>query len=145
MMSRTFLFMLLLTILAAGLAGWAGVQYGLSRSADSTDLDTVLHRDLALSAEQERRIGQLEEKFGTERGVLQEEMRAANDDLARAITEERIYGPKAQRAIGRFHSAMAALQEKTVRHILAMRAVLTPDQARRFDTTITKALGSGAP
>jgi len=144
-MSRTFFLMLLLTVVAAGLSGWAGVQYGLSRSTESTDLDTVLHRDLDLSAEQERQIGQLEEKFGSERSALQEDMRAANQDLARAITEERSYGPKAQHAIGRFHAAMASLQEKTVRHILAMRSVLTPDQARRFDATIARSLGSGAP
>ena len=142
---RTFLVMLLLTVIAAGLAGWGGVQYGLSRHASDMDLDTVLHRDLSLSPEQERTIGRLEDTFADQRKSLQTEMRAANRDLARAITEKHTYGPDAQHAIDRFHAAMAALQEKTVRHILSMRAVLTPAQAARFDATINTSLGPEAP
>ena len=142
---RTFLAMLLLTGIAAGLAGWGGVQYGLSRQASDMDLDRVLHHDLDLSADQERTIGRLEENFAVERKTLQAEMRAANRDLARAITEKHTYGPEAQHAIDRFHAAMASLQEKTVRHILSMRAVLTPAQAARFDATINKSLGPEVP
>jgi hypothetical protein len=40
---------------------------------------------------------------------------------------------------------MAALQMRTVKHVLAMRSVLTPDQARIFDTTVNKTLGADRP
>jgi hypothetical protein len=40
---------------------------------------------------------------------------------------------------------MSALQEKSVQHVLAMRAVLTPAQAKIFDRTVEKALGTPAP
>ena len=140
-----FFAMLLITVIAAGLAGWGGVRYGLHKSMESTDLDAVLHRDLDLTPEQDRRIRELEGSFTEQRKQLQAEMHAANRDLARAITKDHVYGPGARHAIDRFHAAMAALQEKTVQHVLMMRAVLAPDQARIFDRSIDRALGEDAP
>jgi Spy/CpxP family protein refolding chaperone len=69
-------------------------------------------------------------------------MRAANGALAMAIVQEHRYGPAARQAIESFHAAMAMLQEATVQHVLAMREVLTPEQAEQFDQTIAKALNS---
>ena len=75
-----------------------------------------------------------------DRKDLEAQMVAANRDLARALSAEHLFGDQAKQAIGRFHVAMAALQEQTIIHILAMRAVLTPDQAVRFDKTVLEAL-----
>lgn len=142
---RTFLAMLVVTVVAAAFAGWAGVQYGMRQSQEAADLDTTLHRDLDLTAEQDRKIQTLEQHFAADRARLQGEMTAANRDLARAITRKHTYGPEAQQAIDRFHRAMRALQEATIKHVLAMRSVLTPEQARIFDRTVVKALGPDAP
>jgi Spy/CpxP family protein refolding chaperone len=142
---RTFAIMLVLTVAAAGLAGWAGVQYGLHRSLETTDLDAVLHRDLDLTTEQDQRIRELEGSFFRDRTSLQAEMHAANRDLARAVTTEHVYGSDARLAIDRFHTAMKALQVKTVQHVLAMRAVLTSAQAKVFDKTVKRALGADIP
>jgi nickel and cobalt resistance protein CnrR len=142
---RMFLAMLLVTALAGGLAGWAGVEYGLHRTAAQDDLDTVLHRDLNLTTAQESQIAKLESTFAKARSAYQTEMRAANKDLARALTEPNPNEPEIEHAIHRFHTAMAALQMRTVKHVLAMRSVLTPDQARIFDTTVNKTLGADRP
>jgi hypothetical protein len=40
---------------------------------------------------------------------------------------------------------MAALQARTVKHVLSMRSALTPEQAKVFDTTINKTLGADRP
>lgn len=141
---RIFLAMLMITAVAGGLAGWAGVEYGLHREARD-DLDTILHRDLDLSAAQNQRIETLEKTFALERTRYQTEMRAANRQLAQALTESHSDGPEVERAIQHFHVAMAELQVRTVRHILAMRAVLTPEQARIFDQTVSKSLTSDTP
>jgi Spy/CpxP family protein refolding chaperone len=141
---RIFLAMLVITAIAGGLAGWAGVEYGLHREARE-DLDTVLHRDLDLSAAQNQRIEALEKNFAVERTRYQTEMRAANRQLAQALTQSHSDGPEVERAIQRFHVAMAELQVRTVRHVLAMRAVLTAEQARAFDRTVTKTLTSDSP
>lgn len=141
---RIFLSMLIITAIAGGLAGWAGVEYGLHREARE-DLDTILHRDLNLSAVQNQRIEALEKGFAVERTRYQTEMRAANRQLAQALTQSHSDSPEVQRAIQHFHVAMAELQVRTVRHVLAMRAVLTADQARVFDRTVSKTLTSDSP
>jgi Spy/CpxP family protein refolding chaperone len=142
---RMFLAMLLVTALAGGLAGWAGVEYGLHRTAAQDDLDTVLHRDLNLTTVQEIQIAQLEGTFAKDRSAYQTEMRAANKDLARTLTQPNPNESEIEHAIHRFHTAMAALQMRTVKHVLAMRSVLTPEQAKIFDTTVYKTLGADRP
>lgn len=142
---RMFLAMLLVTAIAGGLAGWAGVEYGLHRGVQQDDLDTVLHRDLGLSSSQENQIAKLESTFARDRSAYQTEMRAANRELARALTEPSPNNPDIERAIQRFHIAMAALQVRTVKHVVAMRSVLTPEQAKVFNATIYKTLGADRP
>lgn len=141
--TRTFAVMLAATVIAAGLAGWFGVQYGL-RQRQAADLDTVLHRELSLTQNQDKELEALEAKFAVRRQGYEAEMRAANSDLADALTHDHTYGPSAQHAIERFHKAMMGLQEETVRHVLAMRAVLTPDQTKTFDAIIAKNLAGPA-
>jgi hypothetical protein len=67
-------------------------------------------------------------------------MRAANAELAQAIGQEHAYSPAVQQAVDRFHHAMGQLQKETILHVLAMRQVLTPQQAEIFDDTVVKAL-----
>ncbi len=136
--------LVVLTALVGTIGGWVGARYGLESARPEPSLDAVLHRDLHLTRDQSRRIGHLEATFATRRVALEAEMRAANADLARAISTEHVYGPNAERAIGRFHAAMGALQRETVIHVLAMRAVLDPDQAAQFDKTVTQSLAPGA-
>lgn len=142
--SRIFVVLLVITMVAAALGGWIGVQYGIGHSQQLADLDVMLHRDLDLTSEQDRQIRALEESLSADRANLQTEMHAANRDLANALTKDHAYGPDARRAVERFHRAMTALQEKTIEHVLAMRAVLTPDQAKKFDQTVAKALSANA-
>lgn len=133
---------MLLTALAAAGGGWAGIRYGLAQVHSNPGIDEVLHRELNLTADQNRRIESLEAQFAQRKAALDAEMRAANRELAQAIAAEHVYGPPAQSAIERFHEAERTLQEETVKHVLAMRSVLTPEQMRRFDDAISKALTS---
>jgi Spy/CpxP family protein refolding chaperone len=140
---RAFLAMLLVTVLAAAAAGWAGVRYGLSQADEGQDLDVAIHRDLQLTPEQDQQIHRLETEFAAVRTGLQAKMRAANRELAEAITERHSYDDQARQAVERLHAAMSALQERTIQHVLAIRALLTPAQARHFDEKVSKALGAG--
>lgn len=141
-MARLAVGAVVLTVLAAALSGWAGVQYGLQQARPAPGLDEILHHELALTSDQDRQIATLESQFSERRKVLEEDMRAANRDLAAAIQSEHEYGSRAKQAVERFHTAMITLQEATIMHILAMRAVLTPEQAKQFDETVSKALAS---
>ena len=132
---------LLLTGLVGAAGGWIGIQYGLRQAtAPTSDFHAVLHNDLGLTPDQERRIADLESEFAETRRTLESDMNTANRELAEAILAESTYGDQAKRAIQRFHDAMGRLQEETIKHILAMRQVLTPEQAEIFDRTVSKAL-----
>ena len=61
-------------------------------------------------------------------------------ELASAIREEHGYGPRVTGAVERFHHAMGQLQTETIRHVFAMREVLTPEQKQVFDNTVVSAL-----
>jgi Spy/CpxP family protein refolding chaperone len=141
-LSRMVTVVALMTGLAAAAGGWAGIQYGLRQAHPAPGLDELLHTELDLTEDQEQRIHVMEDEFAARRETLENEMRAANRDLAVAIAAEHVYGAQAQSAIARFHAAESALQEETIKHILAMRTVLTPEQMSRFDDAISQALTS---
>jgi hypothetical protein len=142
---RFIFLMLFVTALGGGLAGWAGVEYGLHRAASQDNLDTVLHRDLNLSSDQSKRIEEYEASFARDRVVYETRMREANKTLAHALTSANENDPEMKDAIQRIHAAMAALQLRTVQHVLSMRSVLTPDQRIIFDRTVNQSLGATAP
>ena len=142
---RTFIGMLALTVIAAALAGWLGVQYGVHQARPAADLDTLLHERIDLTAGQHRKLDTIERAFGIERRTLQTEMRAANRDLATAITHRHSYGPEARQAVERFHRATIRLQEDTIRHVLAMRAVMSANQTAEFDKVLTETLTTDTP
>ena len=134
------------TILLAILAGAGGAFVG-SRFLGHTDTNThslhaMVHRELNLSADQERQIGALEGTFAVRKKALEDEMRKANAELAAAIRANELAGPEVGAAVHHFHEAMGALQTETIEHVFAMRKVLTPDQRARFDDKIAQALTS---
>ena len=75
-----------------------------------------------------------------ERARLEASARAANAQLAQAMEAEHEYGPRVGAAIDEVHARMGDLQKATVRHVFDMREILDPDQQRRFDQQVSKAL-----
>jgi len=69
-------------------------------------------------------------------------MRTANAELATAVREEHGFGPRVTAAIEHCHRVMGDLQNETMRHVFAMREVMTPDQRERFDRIVASALTS---
>ncbi len=67
-------------------------------------------------------------------------MRADNRALAAAIVAEKGYGPRVSAAVDQSHHAMGLVQKATLQHLFAMRSVLKPAQARRFDQAMVNAL-----
>jgi Spy/CpxP family protein refolding chaperone len=138
--TRNIVLTLVLSALAAAIGAWGGGQYVARRMHHATSLHQIVHQKLDLTPEQERRIDELERDYAVKRRAREAEMRAANAELAQAIQERHSYTPEVQAAIDRFHMAMGALQKESIQHVIAMRAVLTPEQAARFDDTVVKAL-----
>ena len=138
----------LLLAAVAFLAALAGVLIGRSISErapeEASALHELLHEELGLDQQQLAQIEELERQFAIKRRTLELELRADNARLAAAIQAEHGYGPRVTAEIDRSHQAMGELQKETLSHIFAMRAVLRPDQAEKFDRAVVKALTADA-
>lgn len=110
------------------------------RHAEGGELHVLMHETLKLDAGQRARIEGLEQQFAAQRQALDRQLAEANAALARAMVSEHAYGPRVADAVDSCHMAMGDLQKATLRHVLAMRAVLRPDQAAQFDAAVARAL-----
>ena len=138
----------LLLAAVAFLAALAGVMIGRGISdhapEQSSALHELLHEELDLDSNQLAQIEQLEASFAARRGALEAEIRAENARLGAAIQAERGYGPRVTAEIERSHRLMGELQKATLEHVFAMRTVLRPDQAEKFDRAVVQALTADA-
>lgn len=130
--------------LIAFLAALAGVLIGRSISnpehSSSNAIHDLVHDELDLDARQLRQINELETRFAARRRELELELEAENARLAAAIENEHGFGPRVVAEVERSHRTMGTLQNETLAHIFAMRAVLRPDQAEEFDRVVFRTL-----
>lgn len=138
--AKRYLLTAIVAFAAALAATWIARDLTPTRGAESSGLHTLVHEKLNLDPAQKAKIEALEAQFAKRRKALDAQLRQANAALAEAIETEHQYGPKVAEAVDRSHQAMGDLQKATLAHVFAMRAVLRPDQAARFDAEIGKAL-----
>jgi hypothetical protein len=134
----------ILAFIAALVGVLVGRQFVTPPPQPGAELHAVLHDQLSLDADQERQLEVLERTFAIRRRALELEMRSENARLAEAITAEHGNGPRVAAAVDASHRTMGELQKETLAHIFAMRALLRPDQAGKFDAAVTKALTEDA-
>ena len=138
----------MLVVALAFVAAIAGVVLGRQILAPTHhaggELHAVLHEQMSLDETQERRLHALEQSFAKRRQALEQEMRTENRQLAQAIAAEHGNGPRVAAAVDASHRTMGTLQKETLVHIFAMRALLRPDQAAKFDAAVTRALTEDA-
>lgn len=140
-MNRRGSLLLALALGFAGALGGAMVGRMMPHGAqDETSLHRLMHDELALDKEQQDRIAAMNASFALQKAALVAQQRAANADLAAALRDEHSYGPRVAAAVDRSHHAMGALQKATLEHVFAMRGVLRPDQALRFDQGVARML-----
>ena len=133
----------LLAALTSGAATWASASW-VMRARQPPSLHSVVHEQLDLSAEQDRRLDVIEAGFAARRPALEAEVRAANRELAAAIAASDGDTPQVQAAVDHFHIAMGDLQKATITHVFEMRSVLTPAQAEVFDKAVVDSLRDDA-
>jgi Spy/CpxP family protein refolding chaperone len=131
---------IVLTVLFAGGAGWIGAKYAVSHHEAGSALHDIVHASLNLNTDQEQRLDIIEQKYAEQRKAKEADVRAANRELASAIQAGHQDTPEVEAAIDHIHMAMGALQKATVMHVFDMRAVLTPEQAKKFDAKVAAAL-----
>lgn len=130
---------------AAAVAGvYAARTFGEQTRRSESELHSFLHHELKLDRAQEAKVEAIEARFAVRKKALELDMRAANARLAEAIEAEHGYGPKVTAAVDHVHHVMGEMQKETLEHLFEMRAIMNPDQARRFDKTVVKALTADA-
>ncbi|TPG21685.1 periplasmic heavy metal sensor [Sphingomonas koreensis] len=133
-----------LVAVIAFVAAVAGVFVGRALlpapPSPSTELHELLHQELDLDAAQKARLEQLESSYALRRTTIEAAMRADNARLAEAIESEHGYGTDVAAAVDASHADMGRLQKATLAHVFAMRQILRPDQAGRYDRAVVKAL-----
>ncbi|PJI87213.1 heavy metal resistance protein [Sphingomonas koreensis] len=134
----------LIIFVLAFLAAFAGIFINRAwlgpTGARESELHNLLHAQLDLDAAQEGRLAAIEREFALRREAFGAELRASNRRLAEAIATEHANGPRVAAAVDRSHQVMGDLQKETLAHIFAMRRVLRPDQAAKFDQVVVRAL-----
>jgi Spy/CpxP family protein refolding chaperone len=136
---RGALLTIVLAALAAGVGAWGGARYVLGRESEPS-LHAFVHDELRLTAEQDRRLQAIERDFSVTRAAREAELRMANAELAAAIDAKHKYSPEVRAAVEHFHDVMGQLQKETIIHVMHMRAILTPEQAAKFDKRVSEAL-----
>lgn len=105
-----------------------------------SELHALLHERLDLDAAQHAKLDAIEKDFANKRKALDAQLRADNARMAEAIAAEHVYGPRVATAVDASHHSMGAVQKATLEHVFAMRAILRPDQAAKFDAALDKTL-----
>jgi Spy/CpxP family protein refolding chaperone len=141
-MNRRWRFVLAMVLAFGAALGGAlvgRVFFAAPRPVES-QLHRLLHDQLNLDRAQSEQVEAIEQRFAARKAALEQALRADNAALASAIEAEHGYGPRVAAAVDTSHHDMGALQKVTLEHVFAMRSVLRPDQAARFDAAIVKAL-----
>jgi len=91
-----------------------------------------IHKQLGLTAQQEKALEPIEAQFERRKRELLDQIASANNELAEVIREDQGYSPRVSTAIEKIHHAQGQLQEATLQHVFAMRAMLTPEQYQKL-------------
>lgn len=127
-------------LLAAAFGGWLGVAYGVRLAHNRPDQHERIHHVLDLTADQDRELAALEAQFKARRSALHRDMDLASHDFANAISMEHVFGPRSRMALIRYHQSEEQLEEATIMHAQAMRAVLNAGQREQLDFSLRNAL-----
>ncbi len=143
---------LAITVVLAGLAAFVGARLASQRpeSAEACSrfmlrdsVYDVVHQDLKLTPVQARQIDDIEMRYAHRRNALRVAMGASDAELGQALANEMALGTQAEQALDRLQTAMGSLQKETVLYVLAVRAVLTPQQQQVLDQKVFDALTQG--
>lgn len=106
--------------------------------------EPVVFSRTAVDAEQRARILELRAAVMAKRDAHAEEISALRGQLAAAIARTPDDRPVVDSLLVRISASQAAFQRAVVDHVLAVRAVLRPDQRAAFEDVIATQLRAGS-
>ncbi|NBX72844.1 MAG: periplasmic heavy metal sensor [Alphaproteobacteria bacterium] len=106
----------------------------------SVDAHVWLHEQIGITAEQDQKLSEIENKFADKQRVLREKIHVGNLELAAAMLEDKAFSERVAAAVERIHHAQGELQKATIEHIFDMQTILTPQQAEKLNKLAADAL-----
>lgn len=133
-----------LAVILSFLAGIAGVWIGLNTlprtGPSAVNLHEKIHHEFVLNSEQKMALHELEDHYAHSREKYIKALKAANLDLAAAIKEHHDLSPEVVMAEKKYLNVLGEFQTETLRHIFAMRAIMSPGQGKKFDDIVLRSL-----
>jgi hypothetical protein len=108
----------------------------------ASKLHELVHDGLDLDPRQRILIDRIEADYKQRHAAFHADMQRDNRMLGQAFQEEQAYGPRVADAVDKSHAAMGDMQKATLQQLFAVRRVLRPDQAAKFDRAVVRALDS---
>lgn len=139
-MKRVILFFFAV-VFVAGLTAFGTVRLSShDRTLHHLTAHDWLHRELALTADQERALEPVEARFVDKQRAHSAALREAHRALGRAIAEEKRYTPRVAAAIEAVHERIGDLQKTSIEHVFEMQTLLSPEQGEKLLAVAQKAL-----
>jgi nickel and cobalt resistance protein CnrR len=139
-MKRIVLFFIAVVVVAS-LAGFGTLQWSnREHPIDHSAAHVWLHRELKLTAEQERALEPVEARFAEKQQQLSAALTEAHRALGRTMAEEKHFTPRVATAVEAVHRRIGDLQKASVEHVFEMQAVLSPEQGEKLFSLVQETL-----
>ena len=137
------LILLALVAAIAGAACWFTARYfNRTIHAEKGDAHSWIHTQLGITPEQDKALEPIEQRYAEQKKHFGEMLRIANDELGKAILEDRRDSERVKAAVAEIHHAQGELQNATLQHIFEMKSVLTPQQYEKLLQSTADALST---
>ena len=134
--------LLIVVAIVAATACWTTSHLLFPPVPPTTDFHHWLHTQLGITADQDKALDQEEERFAAQRKELVEAIHQDNAELAATMAQDREYSPRVQAAVEKIHHAQSELEEATLKHIFAMKPILSTEQFDKLLKLTSEALNS---
>ncbi len=104
------------------------------------DAHLWIHTQLGLTAEQEKQLGPIEQRYDEQKKHLGELIRLANMELAQALLSDKGDSPRVKAALAKIHESQGHLQDATLRHVFEMKPALKAEQYEKLLNLTANAL-----
>lgn len=132
--------LILAVAVVASVACLLTARWTRSQHSNHADAHHWIHTQLALTAEQEKQLVPIEQRYDEQRRHFSELIRVANMELAQALLADEGDSPRVKAAIAKIQEAQGQLQDATLRHVFEMKPVLTPEQYSKLLNLTANAL-----
>lgn len=91
-----------------------------------------LNKELGLDEAQQKLVAPIESAYAQRRAAQAAELREANRQLGRVLSEDKAFTPRVAAAVEQVHKVQGEMQKSALEHLFQLRAVLRPPQADKL-------------